>query len=63
MKPHKIRSFFTPDMLAPPLWVQEFIDLSYADEIIIEKIDQFEFYIAIIIGCTLFIYRIEKLNL
>jgi len=61
MKPHKIRSVFSDEMLDPPQWTKELIDLEYSELDIISIIKTYELYIALIIRSLQHIHKINDL--
>jgi hypothetical protein len=61
MKPHKIRSVFSDALLYPPDWVKEIVELSYDEKTILDIIDLYEFYVALIMKCTDFYHKFPRL--
>jgi hypothetical protein len=62
MKPHKIRGVFSDDLLYPPDWIKEIVELSYDEKTIIDIISLYEFYIASIMRCTEFCHNLSNLS-
>ena len=61
MKPHKIRSVFSDELLDPPQWTKEILDLEYSELDVISIIKTYELYIALIFRSLQHIHKINAL--
>jgi hypothetical protein len=57
MKPHKLRSVFSEELLYPPDWLKEIIELEYDEYEILTIIETYELYLALIIRSLQFLHR------
>jgi hypothetical protein len=61
MKPHKMRSVFSDELLYAPDWVKEMVELAYDEKDILDIISLYEFYVALIMKCTSFVHKDQRL--
>jgi hypothetical protein len=62
MKPHKIRSVFSNEVLYPPDWLDEMEKLNFEENDIIKNIETYELYLALIFGGLKYIHKDNELS-